>query len=188
MMSKFDFNDLSPRSEIVYVAGKRYEMREASEGVAIRYRNATLASFRLVDGKASRIEGLADAEASLVADCLKGESGDGQFTTLVTPDLVRSWPARVVKPLFEWIKDASDLGETEKDPDPELISLARKDLAREHHPDNGGNALTMMGVNIALDWVKRQAREREESRKNGQPAGSGTFEQPKELAGQSENT
>lgn len=181
-MSESNGDDLKPREKEVTVLGQRYLLREASADAARQFRNSQLAAFRMRDGKLERFEGLADSEVLLVQQCLLGEDGEGKFKNPVHKQTILGWPARLVKPLFEWVQDASDLREGAKDPDPELIGSARKDLAQEHHPDRGGNADVFKGVNIALDWIKAKGKEREDERKNASFGGAVSFDQPKELA------
>ncbi len=40
----------------------------------------------------------------------------------------------------------------------ELISAGLRQLARRYHPDAGGSHESMVGVTLAADWLKAQAR------------------------------
>jgi len=94
----------------ITIGGEDYVLREASGDAGCKYRNALLACTTLTDGKPSRIEGMADVEPLLVSLCLFTQGGRP-----VTVPKVRSWPSRVVKALFEKIKEISDLDEEEED-------------------------------------------------------------------------
>lgn len=113
----FDFDDITPQERPVNIGGRRYLVREASEGVATRYRNAVMRAGKMADGVVVGIEGLADAEPLLVSLCMfevMTGNGDGQEPYRpVLLKTVRDWPARVVKPIFEWIKLVSALDEAE---------------------------------------------------------------------------
>ena len=112
----FDFFDLSVREVPVGILGKRYLLREASEGAAARYRNAMLKATKLgPDGKPISLDGMADAAPLLVSLCLF-EVYEHQGVSKDRPVLlstVVSWPSRVVKPLFEKAKEISELDEDE---------------------------------------------------------------------------
>lgn len=86
-----------------------YILQEASGDAACKYRNAMLACTQLgPEGKPSQIRGMADIEPLLVSLCL--------FTSERKPvqlGIIRSWPNRVQKKLFDKIKEISDLDESE---------------------------------------------------------------------------
>jgi hypothetical protein len=91
---------------------------------------------------------------------------DRQF--LASAFLVKSWPSRVVRSLFDRVKEISDLSEGEKDPDPELVSMCRKELTREYPAQVSPEYTNILqGINLALDWIKRHAKDREGAEKNG---------------------
>jgi hypothetical protein len=106
----FDFDDLTPAERPVKFRGQRYTLREATEADACTYRNAVLRARKVdADGKLSHFDGLADAGPLLVALCLRDEAG-----AAVPLATVRSWPSRVVRPLFDWVQRASGLREEEE--------------------------------------------------------------------------
>lgn len=102
-----DFGDISLIEVPVKIAGKDYILREASGGAAEKYRDASIAGMTFTDGKLTRVEGLAGVESLLVSLCLFNDKG------LPVPlSLIRSWPSRVQKRLFERAKKISDLNES----------------------------------------------------------------------------
>jgi hypothetical protein len=109
----FDFDNLEPICISVRYKGVEYILKEASEGSACKYRNATLNAYRTDEqGKVIGYAGLADAEPLLVSECL--------FTTddkRVPLETIRTWPARIVSPLFEKAKEISNLDERGSDED-----------------------------------------------------------------------
>lgn len=120
MSDPFDFDDLAPIEIPVRIAGVAYILREASEAAACKWRNHQLKATRMADGKVTGMDGMADAEPLLVSLCLCQTNPDG--TLKLDPQrnpanvplaLVLSWPARIVKPLFEKAKEISDLTEKE---------------------------------------------------------------------------
>ena len=108
-MQSFNF-DLTPVAVSVVIAGETYTLREASEAAAIQWRNANLGAAKLKDGKPISFSGMADSAPLLVSLCLRKQE-DGGIGAPVPLETIRQWPARVVKPLYEWIKDNSDLRE-----------------------------------------------------------------------------
>ena len=102
--------DLKPVEVPVKIGEQRYVLREASEEAARQWNNAKLRAARMnADGKTTSIDGLADAEPLLVSLCLcmmdpkTGETRTDRNLNPVTVSqaTVLSWPARVVKPLYE---------------------------------------------------------------------------------------
>ncbi len=101
------FTDLSPIEIPATIGDKSYVLREATGNVACRYRNALLACTQLgPEGKPSKITGMADVEPLLVSLCM---FEDG--TKPVPQATVRAWPNRIVKSLFDRVKEISDLDE-----------------------------------------------------------------------------
>jgi hypothetical protein len=121
-LTALDFNDLAPREEVVRIAGATYVLREASEGAVVQWKNSHLRSTRMTDGKITSFGDMADSEPLLVHLCLYVPGLDGKIrlrdgqpddSTRVPLSRVRSWPARVVKPIFERAKAISELEEKE---------------------------------------------------------------------------
>lgn len=105
--------DLQPRQIEVQIGDKSYVLKEASEDAAAKYQNALFRSTTLgPDMKPVKVDGLADIEPLLVSLCLYDGEGN-----LVPLDVIRSWPARIVKKLYQWVRENSDLegGEGEEE-------------------------------------------------------------------------
>ena len=120
----FDFSDLTPEERLVklpaHLGGKWYYLREASEASAVAYANVKTRSARYLNGQLDRIEGGADAETLLVemnlykthngntAQILLGSNGQ---PVAIEKGVVATWPDRIVKPMFDWVKSHSKLQE-----------------------------------------------------------------------------
>jgi hypothetical protein len=106
------FDDLSLRTEKVMLGGHEYELREATGEAATTYRNAMLKATQLgPNGKPKSLDGFANAEPLLVSLCLFKKDGVGWSS--VDLDVIKSWPSRVQKELFNRAKEMSDLDENE---------------------------------------------------------------------------
>lgn len=114
-----DFGDLEPKQIPVRRRGKEYWLREASEDAARKYRNACVRGARMQDGKVVSIDGVGDVQSVLVAACLTEQ---GTNRTLTVEEL-RTWSARHVKQMFDWVKDVSLLDE-----EPESLEVLGKRL------------------------------------------------------------
>lgn len=116
--TNFDFEDspvIKPR-RFTY-NDKEFEVREASCEAAENYRNSQLASITLgPNSKPQKIIGIASSESGLVNDCVfqitKDDQGNEVFSRLAK-GYVKTWKNSVVKELLEWIKDVSNLNETD---------------------------------------------------------------------------
>jgi len=100
--------DLEPQERKVKIGGEDYILKEASEDAACKWRNQTLAGARMADGKLVGMGNVSDGEPLLVSLCLWKATGKKDN---VSPAVVRAWPSRVVKKLFAWIEEVSDLAE-----------------------------------------------------------------------------
>jgi hypothetical protein len=98
--------DITERTLTVKISGQEYVLHEASEEAAAAWRTASAECAEYdADGKVKRIRGIGRVQAVLVAACLTQESKPVSAAT------VGKWPSRVVKPLFEKVKEISDLNE-----------------------------------------------------------------------------
>src|SRR4051812_878860 len=95
--SAMEFDSLEPIEVPVRLGSKSYVLREPSEDIACKYRNALLKATKLgSDGKPTSLEGLADIEPQLVSWCLfevTNPGGDDQ-AKLVKPvpvSVIRGW-------------------------------------------------------------------------------------------------
>lgn len=101
------FDDLTFRKEPVQIGDKTYELHEASEAMAARYRDFMTSCVRVINGQASGIDGsMSDAQAMLLSGCLHDPEGE-----LVSVDVIRAWPSRIVKAMFTICQEISDLKE-----------------------------------------------------------------------------
>lgn len=108
MADLLDFSDLTPIQLKVRIGAQEYILREASGDAACRYRNALLECTELdSDGKPKVLRNLANTETLLVSLCLFTKDGKP-----VPEATIRSWPARIVKRLFEQAKLISELDES----------------------------------------------------------------------------
>lgn len=113
------------REETVKVDDICYLLREADEESARKFRNACTKGITLDDGKIVKVEGIADVQSYLVSLCLYEILPDGSTkNTSVLANVVRDWPARAVKQMFDWVKEVSDL---EEKPTADRL---RKDISR----------------------------------------------------------
>jgi hypothetical protein len=89
---------LLPREEPVTIDGKKYTLREISEGDSIVERREMAKGVSLnSDGKPTAIpENLSENEAFVVSRCLFDESN-----TPVSINTIKTWPRRVVRALFD---------------------------------------------------------------------------------------
>lgn len=115
-MDSFDFPDIAPVEKPVKIGSKDYTLREASTEAARRYRNQLFRSTKFADGQVASVEGMGDIEPLLVSLCLYEQYTDAKGATkerTVPLPTVLSWPSRVTKKYFDWIKLVSDLDEKE---------------------------------------------------------------------------
>jgi len=105
--------DLKVQEVPVTIGGTKYLLREASEDAACQYRNAAMRGAKMTDGTVT-LGGAADVEPLLVSLCLFEMDASGAVIRNVPLVTVKNWPARVVKPLFNKVKEMSSLDETPK--------------------------------------------------------------------------
>jgi hypothetical protein len=162
------FDTIDLQEVPVQIAGKHYTLREANGEAARRYRNALLRSAKLgPDGKPVSLDGMADAEMILVNECLIDKSGRK------TPiQVLGSWPASVVKRLFNKVYSISDLREGEED----TIEGLRKRKER-------------LEKELAETKAKLAKLQPEESASDGEKCGESNGEdKPAEVSGETDPT
>ena len=109
---KLDFESILLVTIPVTIAGKEYELREASGDASAKYRNAMLACSTLgPDGKPTKMEGLADVDFFLLSLCLFDKAAG----STVSEAEVRSWPNRICEQLIEELKGISGMSEEEQE-------------------------------------------------------------------------
>lgn len=102
--------DLSVTEIPVKIGDVEYTLKEASGDASIKYRNMVMGRVKMLDGKPSQMDNLADSEPFLVHLCLFDSEGKN-----VPINIIRSWPARIQKSLFEKAKEISQLDEEDED-------------------------------------------------------------------------
>lgn len=152
VLTELDFDSLETLEVPVRYKGVQYVAVEADEKAARLYRNALLACMTLGgDGKPQSLRNLANVEPLLVSNCLytvkvdkdgnplKDEAGKFMRDKLVPATKIEGWQSKVVKKIFDTIKEISDLNEE---------SPERKALL---------SALKIVGAPVSLDdfrkWV-----------------------------------
>lgn len=106
-LNEMVFNDIVPIEVPVTINRERFILREATEEAAIKFRNACMAGARMEDGKVVGVSNMAETQALLVSLCLFADDKP------VPPSVIKRWPSRVVKSLFEKAKEISQLDEKE---------------------------------------------------------------------------
>lgn len=96
--------DLSLREESVTIGGQQYVLREADGEASTRYANARLKYTEVQGDRVVAVDGMADTEPLLVSMCLF--TPDGRPVPLV---VIRKWPGRVQRSLFDRAKRISDI-------------------------------------------------------------------------------
>jgi hypothetical protein len=119
---ELDFADLAPIEVPVKVNGvPKYVLVEASGAAAVAYRNMVSKAAKMVDGKVTGLDGIADAEPLLVSLCLSPvddaaykRDGVVRATRANNNDLVtlhvsrvKAWPYRFQRALFDKVMEIS---------------------------------------------------------------------------------
>jgi hypothetical protein len=137
---RIDLGDLSPAKLGRYkIRGKDYVLNEANENAASAFRNAHFRSMRLTaENKMAAMDGAAEADAELLAACLKdSETGKPGFKA----DFIRQWPSRVVQEMLRKVQRASGmLPEEEKPADPTPAPAAQADGGAKPAEDTPGSS------------------------------------------------
>lgn len=113
--TEMTFDEIDLISIPVRIGGEDYVLREATADAAGKYHDAIIKSTRMADGKITGSDGLGGVEALLVSCCLYRKVGKEEQAVTLTE--IKRWPTRVVKPLFERVKEISELdGKDDKSP------------------------------------------------------------------------
>jgi hypothetical protein len=151
-INEFDFKDITPATkDVKNLGGRNYLLNEASTDAASRYRNIHFSGARYEDGKLSKVEGIANADAVLLSCCITYSDG-AEKGQLVPIAIVNKWPERVTKPMVQWVKDNSDIDTGE---DPLKVAL-QEGLKREDSP---------LTFDALCDWLKGWDDEARENKK-----------------------
>lgn len=121
-----DFGGLEIRKKTIVGPDKKtYTLEEATGKVATEHRNAIMASSVFgPDGRVTGVKNLASVEARFVAGCLWDEKRRNP-----PEQVILSWPAQVVKKLYEAAQELS--GMNEESP---LYEAMEKALGLENSP------------------------------------------------------
>ena len=123
----FDFDSqpsLEPAEIPVVYKKVHYVAREASEEAVIAYRATMSRGTTIEEGVVNMSDGISAADAVLVAYCLYKADSPAHLDVSV----VRAWPHRIVKPIYEWIKLVSGIDEEDT---PEKVDKAIARLQRK---------------------------------------------------------
>ncbi len=128
IQSPMVFDSLEPITVPVKIAGEDYILKEAGEASASRYLNELMKSTRVVESadgnKHATMDGVSNTEALLVSLCLF-KVDKGGTTKNVDINLIRSWPHRIVNPLYERAESISGLKKVETE---EVLIKRLKDI------------------------------------------------------------
>lgn len=117
-LEKLVFDSIALREIEVEIAGKEYILTEASEDATIKYKDARMQAAKIEgtnedDIKIVGFNSLNNVEPLLVSLCLhevweyKGE----KRRKPVDLKTILAWPPKIVRKLYKWVKDNSDLDE-----------------------------------------------------------------------------
>lgn len=140
-MESLDFDSPAPKDVPFRYRNKSYSLREASHDKAREYRSALLASYRPGAGGLLPGENLPRTELVLLAGCVYDQDDKP-----VPVEEMKTWPNRVIRPLFERVREMSyltDLDTSSVDAlDKEISRLQklRDQLSKEPEDGQGGAA------------------------------------------------
>lgn len=144
---KLDYDSLEPIEIPVFYKKKTYILREVSEGGYGDYQNAIFKSFRVNEaGRPIPGEGMSESDTLLVSKCLYqadeqghlrvSANGDPDPRWLVGLAVLKSWPRRVVKDLYQQVRTISGMDERRS---PEEIKKELLKLQRDYDELAGTN-------------------------------------------------
>lgn len=117
LLEEMIFEDAAPVRIPVRIKGTDYVLCEVSEGGATQWHNKRLASTKMINGQLASLEGMAELEPLLVSLCLfqpKTDSKSDKVTDVPVPiQVVRGFPHKIVKQIFERAKLISGLQQTD---------------------------------------------------------------------------
>ncbi len=121
-MDELIFDDLERKQIPVSIGGKKYTLWEATGEMVIKYRNETAKYLKIgTEGRATTVEGSANADPYLVSLCLTDEAGGP-----VSMATIKSWPNKVSQTLYEKAKELSGIDEDEQSLLKQMASIKRK--------------------------------------------------------------
>ncbi len=104
--------DITPQMKPYVISGAKYRLYEANGDAVVKWRNGAINStkFNANTGKPEKFTNIADQEPFLVSLCLKRvNDNNGEEDVAVTT--IKSWPARVQKEMYAWVRKNSGLEE-----------------------------------------------------------------------------
>jgi hypothetical protein len=125
----FKFDDISLKEESVQIGSDQFILREATLGIATKYRNYTFNNAEIdpTGKRGNKFKDVMTADTILLQMCLfrvSHESRGGSVEKTLEPvemDFIHSMPSRISEPLIDWIKKQSNLVEQD-----DLNSLQKK--------------------------------------------------------------
>lgn len=107
MADDFRFDDLRPQEKPFKYLGRSFVAREPSAGAWAEHENALTRCYKYnAEGKLERYEGFNHLAPLLVGLCVY-EIKDGKEQDSPVGDDVKKWQAKVVSPLYDWLKVAA---------------------------------------------------------------------------------
>lgn len=132
----FNFDGFEQKVIPFRYKGVDYELREASEDAAAKYKNKLYTSTKWsADGQVRTMGNMGDLESFLIAMCLfrkdrikQKDNTEAEKWVSVPEATVRSWPRRMTKQLFDKINEISELDtdDTEESLEKEIALLQKK--------------------------------------------------------------
>ncbi|MCK9568739.1 hypothetical protein M0R72_07350 [Candidatus Pacearchaeota archaeon] len=146
MSEELNFDDLTTIVIPVKYQGKSYTLREADEAAACQYEGAKSECLKLANGEFSGVDhkSMAATEPLLVSLCLFDEASNN-----VPVEVVRSWPSRMVKKLFEKAKEISEIDVQDEETVVKQVELLTKQLNKMRKGNPSKNALSNTTTNSA---------------------------------------
>jgi hypothetical protein len=146
--TELNFDDLEPKFERVSISRRTYVLREATGGAVVQWRNHQMSASKLnPDGKTVSVGPIAESEPLLVSLCLFEivQQGGNEVERQVPVQVVKGWPYRVQRALYERIMEMSDLKEKDSADDiKKRMAEDREKLekieANGHHEDASKNS------------------------------------------------
>lgn len=108
----FDFNDLSIIEIPVKLNKKNYILREADGEAGAKFKSRSAQCMRMEAGSVTGVGEIGELEPYLLSFCMF-EQGENGILKSVSENVIKSWPARVVKQLFDKAKEISELNESD---------------------------------------------------------------------------
>lgn len=140
----FVFQDIELQQKPVQIGNDWYLLEEPSGGAAVAWRNGCAAAARIgIDGRAERVDSIADIEPKLIADCLfyatvkKGVeevkvAGDLEKGERVSLSVVLGWTHKIYPQMYAWLMKVGELSDMfKKNEDKE----AAKDDQEKEQPE-----------------------------------------------------